>query len=92
MSDTWKQCFSSKKFVGMVTGIIAMLLAVPLQKWLGMDAEQAQQVGKDLAWQIAAIVAAYQGGQGLADWGKEAAKEANGNGSSPPEPESETPS
>lgn len=58
-----KELLTSKKFIVMVCGLI---LAIAAKYGLNLD--------PDMIYQIVFIIAAYLGGQGLADFGKAAAQ------------------
>ncbi len=61
--DVVRALFSSKKFVAMLAGLVATLVAK-----IGLESDEATVT------QIVSLVAVYIGGQGLADMGKEKAK------------------
>ncbi len=61
--DVVRALFSSKKFVAMLAGLVATLVAK-----IGLELDEATVT------QIVSLVAVYIGGQGLADMGKEKAK------------------
>jgi len=58
--------FKSKKFIALVVSLVALVLV----KKLGLEVEEAQQLGA----QIVGVVASYMVGQGIADHGKGAAE------------------
>lgn len=60
------QLFTSKKFVALLAGLLAMILV----RKLGLDEATANQV----SMQVVALVGVFIGAQGVADMGKEAKK------------------
>lgn len=66
MKELAKSLLGSKKFVAMLVGLLAVLLTR-----IGLD----EEMSKDVSLKVMAIVSAYLVGQGMADVGKEAAKE-----------------
>jgi uncharacterized membrane protein (DUF441 family) len=66
-----KTLLSSKKFIAMLAGLVATLVA---KIGWNVDTETVNQV--------IALVVSYVVGQGIADAGKEKAKAENGNGNS----------
>lgn len=64
----------SKKAMALFVGLLTTLLSLPLVKLLGLPPEEAGKQAATIASLIAAQVAAYLLGQGVADHGKEAEK------------------
>jgi hypothetical protein len=71
--ETIRSLLKSKKAVAMITGIVASGLALAAGKLLGEEAGGA--LAEKYAALITSTVIAYVIGQGVADHGKEAAKE-----------------
>jgi len=66
----------SKKFTALVLGLVVTLASYPLVRWAGMAEAEAASLAAEIAEVAMAGVAAYVMSQGIADHGKEAAKEA----------------
>ena len=68
-----KSLLKSKKFIAMLTGIVASGITLAAGKLLG-DSEAASHLADKYAALITTTVVAYVVGQGVADHGKEAIK------------------
>lgn len=66
-----KNAFSSRKFLALIVGLLAVLLSLALVKWLGLEHEEALQLSTTVAASIVGLVGSYLVGQGVADHGKE---------------------
>lgn len=69
MMEFFKALLASKKFVALLLGLVANLLALAATK-AGIPSDQAH----DAALQVSGLVGTYILGQGIADHGKERVK------------------
>ena len=68
--------FTSKKFVALLVGLLVTLATYPMVRWAGMGEEEAAKIALPIITKVVILVTGYLGGQGLADFGKEAKKTA----------------
>jgi hypothetical protein len=69
------ELLSSKKFAAMIVGMLSVMFAYPLSRWFGMDEAQAAEWSAAASTKAVALASAYCVGQGVADHGKEKAKQ-----------------
>lgn len=64
------ELLGSKKFAGLLAGLLVVVAVYPLTRWAGFDEAGAKALAEPIAQQAVALVGTYLIGQGIADVGK----------------------
>lgn len=67
MMEIIKKLFESRKFLVMLSAMIATSLTMGLSHFV--DDENAKMIAKELSWYIVTMASVYIGAQGIADYG-----------------------